>query len=238
MAQPTCHVISFGIVEYSDAWDIQLELVEAIKAGQSSNTLLLLQHPHVYTLGRRGDRDHVLLDDSQLEARGIALHEADRGGQVTYHGPGQLVAYPVVNLRSWGGPLRYVRALERAMLATLGQFDIQGGLVDGRTGVWVENEKIGAIGVKITNGVAYHGLALNVTPDLSYFQHIIPCGVTDAGVTSMERVLGRPVDIDTVAYGLTYHLGRELDLHMIEGHPESLYDKTLNTTTGGAIATR
>ena len=227
-----------GIVEYSDAWDIQLELVEAIKAGQSSNTLLLLQHPHVYTLGRRGDRDHVLLDDSQLEARGIALHEADRGGQVTYHGPGQLVAYPVVNLRSWGGPLRYVRALERAMLATLGQFDIQGRLVDGRTGVWVENEKIGAIGVKITNGVAYHGLALNVTPDLSYFQHIITCGVTDAGVTSMERVLGRPVDIDTVAYGLTYHLGRELDLHMIEGHPESLYDKTLNTTTGGAIATR
>jgi lipoate-protein ligase B len=103
-----------GIVEYSDAWDIQLELVEAIKAGQSSNTLLLLQHPHVYTLGRRGDRDHVLLDDSQLEARGIALHEADRGGQVTYHGPGQLVAYPVVNLRSWGGPLRYVRPTKKS----------------------------------------------------------------------------------------------------------------------------
>ena len=229
--------MSLGIVEYEEAWRLQRTLVDAIKAEQAHNTLLLLQHPHVYTLGRRGDREHVLLDDADLKSRGIALCEADRGGEVTYHGPGQLVAYPIVDLRSWGGPLRYVRALEKAMLATLAQFDIQGGVIDGRTGVWVGNEKVGAIGVKISGGVAYHGLALNVAPDLSYFQHIIPCGITDAGVTSMERLLGRTVDIETVAYGLTYHLGRELELKMVEAPPSTLEANILGST-GGAIATR
>ena len=237
MARATCHVISLGVVEYGEAWRLQRALVDAIKAREVPNTLLLLQHPHVYTLGRRGDREHVLLDDSQLEARGIALQEADRGGQVTYHGPGQLVAYPVVSLRSWEGPVRYVRALEQAMLATLAQFGIDGGLVEGRTGVWVGHEKIGAIGVKISGGIAYHGLALNVCPDLSYFQHIIPCGITDAGVTSIERLLGDPVDIYTVAYGLTYHLGRELDLQMVEEPTTDALAKTLQPI-GGAIATR
>ena len=216
MARSTCQVASLGVVEYGEAWRLQRHLVEAVKAGRASNTLLLLQHPHVYTVGRRGDRGDVLLDDGELERRGIALHEADRGGQVTYHGPGQLVAYPVVDLRSWGGPLRYVRALERAMIGTLGQFGIEGGLVEGRTGVWAGNEKIGAIGVKISGGVAYHGLALNVAVDLDYFRHIVPCGITDAGVTSMERVLGRAVDMETVEYGLVYHLGRELELNMVE----------------------
>ena len=227
-----------GVVEYEEAWCLQRTLVDAIKAEQADNTLLLLQHPHVYTLGRRGDRAHVLLDDSELESRGIALHEADRGGQVTYHGPGQLVAYPVVDLRPWGsGPLRYVRALEKAMLATLAQFDIPGGVVEGRTGVWVEDKKIGAIGVKISGGVAYHGLALNVAPDLSYFHHIIPCGITDADVTSMAQLLGRTVDIETVAYGLTYHLGRELELKMAEESSSTLFENVLGPT-GGAIATR
>ena len=229
-------MVSLGVVEYGEAWRLQRALVDAVKAGQATNTLLLLQHPHVYTLGRRGDREHVLLDDDQLESLGVALHEADRGGQVTYHGPGQLVAYPVVHLRSWGGPLRYVRALERAMLATLAQFDIDGEVVEGRTGVWVANEKIGAIGVKITQGIAYHGLALNVAPDLSYFRHIIPCGITDAGVTSMEQLLGHTVDIDSLAYGLTYHLGSELRLNMVEIQPSAISEKILKPT-GGAIAT-
>ena len=238
MALPSCQVISLGVVEYGEAWRLQRQLVEAIKTGAQANTLLLLQHPHVYTLGRRGDREHVLLDDAELHSLGIALHEADRGGQVTYHGLGQLVAYPLVDLRSWGGPLRYVRALERAMLGTLAQFGIEGGVVQGRTGVWVENEKIGAIGVKISGGVAYHGLALNVVPDLSYFRHIIPCGIIDAGVTSMERLLGAPVDIDAVAYGLTYHLGRELALNMVEKQPNEALSSVLQMSTGGAIATR
>ena len=237
MAQATCHVVPLGVVEYEEALRLQRTLIAAIKAEQANNTLLLLQHPHVYTLGRRGDREHVLLDDAELESRGIALHEADRGGQVTYHGPGQLVAYPIVDLRSWGGPLRYVRALERAMLATLPQFDIQGDVIEGRTGVWVGNAKVGAIGVKISGGVAYHGLALNIAPDLSYFHHIIPCGITDAGVTSMEQLLGRSVDIETVAYGLTYHLSRELDLKMVEA-PTSTLLVNKPGPTGGAIATR
>ena len=237
MAQPLCHVIPLGTIDYLDAWQLQRDLAQAIKLGEGANSLLLLQHPHVYTLGRRGDRGHVLLDDSQLARLGIGLYDADRGGQATYHGPGQLVAYPIIDLRSWGGPLQYVRALERAMLATLAQFDIQGELVAERTGVWVSNEKIGAIGVKISGGVAFHGLALNVNPDLSYFRHIIPCGVTDAGVTSMERLLGHPVDLDTVAYGLAYHLGRELGLRMTDAPPAALPAKSPQTA-GGPIARR
>ena len=230
MGQPVCHVVALGTVEYAEAWRLQLALVEAIKSGIASNTLLLVQHPHVYTLGRRGDRNDVFLGDAELEARGIALHEVDRGGQVTYHGPGQLVAYPVVNLRSWGGPVRYVRALERAMLATLDQFGITGDLKEGCTGVWVKGEKIGAIGVKISGGVAYHGLALNVSTDLGYFADIVPCGIMNASVTSMEQILSCAVDIDAVAYGLTYHLGRELELSMVEDQPATALANILQET--------
>ena len=239
-ALPICHVVSAGVVEYMQAWELQKTLSQEVAEGHQPNTLLLLEHPPVYTIGRRGTRDQVRLDDEQLTELGIPLHETDRGGQVTFHGPGQLVAYPVIDLRDWGGPVKYVRTLEHVIIKCLADFGIAAGLIDGQTGVWAcpehsqrmgsENaglepsRKIAAIGVRISRGVSHHGLALNVNTDLTLFKHIIPCGITDLEVTSVERLLGRPVDMDTVAYSLTYHFGREMGFHMVEleASPERL----------------
>ena len=224
MPKPECHILRLGTVEYLRAWELQRSLVQQIADGDRPNTLLLLEHAHVYTMGRRGARDHVLLDDHRLAELGVSLHEADRGGQVTYHGPGQLVAYPILDLRGWGGPVKYVRTLERVMIAALGDLGVVAKAVEGVTGVWVGDEKtrleqsrkIGAIGVKISRGVCYHGFALNVNTDLSYFGHILPCGFDDGKVTSMEALLGSEVDMELVAYSLVYHFGEEMGFRMVE----------------------
>lgn len=184
-----CQVICLGIVEYRRAWRLQTELVDAVHDGHRPNTLLLLEHPHVYTRGRLSRPGHIPLTERQLREQGIDVVETDRGGQVTYHGPGQLVAYPIVNLPEWGGPLKYVRTLERVIINTLADFGVQAGAEPGRTGVWVSDAKIAAIGVKISRGIAHHGFAINVNPDLSKFAQIVPCGITDREVTSLARVL-------------------------------------------------
>ena len=216
MPKQECHIYHLGLVEYVRAWELQRQLVSQVQSGARPGVLLLLEHPPVYTIGRRGTRDHVILDDQRLAELGVSLHEADRGGQVTYHGPGQLVAYPVLDLREWGGPVKYVRTLEQVIVKTLVDFGITAGLVDGLTGVWLGGEKIAAIGVKISRGVTYHGVALNVNTDLSRFDHIVPCGITDGDVTSMERLLGGLVDVDVVAYSLAYHFGAEMGFRMLE----------------------
>lgn len=189
--KPCCQVISLGTVEYRRAWQLQTDLVNAFHNGSQPNTLLLLEHPHVYTRGRLSRPEHIPLTDRQLGEQGIDVVETDRGGQVTYHGPGQLVAYPIVSLREWGGPLKYVRTLEQVIVNSLADFGIEAGVEPGRTGVWVEDAKIAAIGVKISRGVAHHGFAINVNPDLSKFAQIVPCGITDRQVTSMARLLER-----------------------------------------------
>ncbi len=211
-----CQIMKAGTIEYLEAWELQRSLVDRVQQGEEPNTLLLLEHPSVYTIGRRGRREDVLLDDVRLSQLGVSLHEADRGGQVTYHGPGQLVAYPILDLREWGGPVKYVRTLEQVIVTTLGDFGIEAGCLEGLTGVWVGEEKIAAIGVKISRGVSYHGLAVNVNTDLSFFDRIVPCGIEDRGVTSMNRLLGTQVDIEAVAYSLVYHFGREMGFRMQE----------------------
>jgi len=142
--------------------------------------------------------------------------ETDRGGQVTYHGPGQLVAYPVVDLRRWGGPLKYVRTLERVIIDTLADFHLEAGVLEGLTGVWTGDAKVAAIGVKISRGVAHHGFAINVNTELSYYDQIVPCGIGDRPVTSMAQLLGVPVDLEAVQYSLVYHFGRHMGFHMME----------------------
>ena len=190
MADETyCRVISLGLVEYRRAWGFQTGLVEAVHDGRQPNTLLLLEHPHVYTRGRLSRPEHIPLTPRELQEQGIDVVETDRGGQVTYHGPGQLVAYPIVNLRDWGGPLKYVRTLEQVIINSLADLGISAGVEPGRTGVWVGEAKIAAIGVKISRGIAHHGFAINVNPDLSKFAQIVPCGITDRTVTSMARLL-------------------------------------------------
>jgi lipoyl(octanoyl) transferase len=174
-----------GLVPYVDGWALQNRLADARRAGLAPDTLILLQHPHTYTIGRSGTRDHVFLTEDEMSARGITCLEVDRGGDVTYHGPGQLVGYPILDLGPQPDVGVYLRGLEGCLISVLESFGISSGRLPGFTGVWVEDRKIAAIGVKVTQGVTSHGFALNVTTDLGFFGHILPCGIADKGITSM-----------------------------------------------------
>ncbi len=219
-----CRAVWLGDMEYQEAYDLQLSLVEKVHSGQGPNTLLMLEHPHVYTKGRLSKESDVLLPKEELAAKGVAVLETDRGGQVTYHGPGQLVVYPIVNLKDWGGPVKYVRALEQVVIATLAEIGITANCESGNTGVWTDQGKIAAIGVKISRGIAFHGFAVNVNTDLTYYKNIIPCGISDRPVTSMATILGEPIDMELVRYGLGYQFGREFGWRMEDGLREQVTD--------------
>ena len=190
-------VVDLGVIPYAECWDLQNRLAQSLGQGRGKETLLLLEHPHTYTCGRRGGRDHILIGEQELEREGITVLDVDRGGDVTYHGPGQLVAYPIMNLSPNGGPIDYpgyVRTLEQVLIDTLVGFGMAPMRVPSYSGVWLnrgdEDEKIAAIGVKVDGrGITTHGIALNVTTDLRFFGYIVPCGITEKGVTSMRQVL-------------------------------------------------
>ena len=211
-----CQVARLGMMEYRRAWDLQKDLAAQVHDGARPNTLLLLEHPPVYTRGRLSRDEHLLLPAEALEKKGVPVVETDRGGQITFHGPGQIVAYPVVDLRGWGGPVKYVRTLERVIVEALADFGVSAATLDGITGVWVGDAKIAAIGVKISRGVAYHGFSLNVTTDLSYYDDIVPCGISDKPVTSMTRVLHEIVDPVRVQHSLVHHFGKNMEFQMVE----------------------
>ncbi len=179
-----------GRVPYEEAWSLQNRLAEARRADLVPDTLILLEHPHTYTIGRSGTRDHVFLGESELAARGITCLDVDRGGDVTYHGPGQLVGYPIFDLGSKPDVGLYLRNLEGCLIDVLADFGIAAGRLSGYTGVWIGDRKIAAIGIKVSQGVTTHGFALNVSTDLSLFGHILACGIPDKGVTSMALELG------------------------------------------------
>jgi lipoyl(octanoyl) transferase len=198
-----------GRIDYGRAWELQKELVEARTADSDlPDRLLLLEHPPTYTLGRHGGEENLIYSDEERREKGIALYQVDRGGDVTYHGPGQLVGYPILNLkRRYGkgiGRIRnYVGDIETVLLKALASFDIPARLFEGFRGVWVEENgqlnKIAAIGVYVNRmGISSHGFALNVNPDLAHFEGIVPCGIQDHGVTSMSRVLGRDLTYEEV----------------------------------------
>ena len=182
---------------YADALALQRSLVEERRAGRIDDTLLLVEHPHVLTLGVRGDggRSHILVTPEALESRGVEVHETGRGGDITYHGPGQIVGYPIIDLKPDRCDVhRYVRDLEDVLIRTAAGYGVVGERVEGLTGVWVGREKLAAIGVRIARWITSHGFALNVNTNLEYFNLIVPCGIADRGVTSLERLLGRSVD--------------------------------------------
>jgi len=179
-----------GLVPYEEAWALQNRLADGRRAGIAPDTLILLEHPHTYTIGRRGTRDHVYLSEEELTRRGITCLDVDRGGDVTYHGPGQLVGYPILDLGPQPDVGRYLRNLEGCLIDVLADFGIVAGRLEGYTGVWLGDRKIAAIGVKVSQGVTTHGFALNVSTDLSLFTHILACGIPDKGVTSMAVELG------------------------------------------------
>ncbi len=208
-----------GHIPYLPMWECQRSLAATRERGEVGDLLLLLEHEHVYTNGRRGDRSHLLANDATLARLGAAYHSIDRGGDITYHGPGQVVGYPIVHLGHASLSIRsYVRGLEEALIRTVAYFGLKATSIPGYTGVWVGDDKLAAIGVKVSYGVAYHGFALNVSTDLSYFDHIVACGIPDRGVTSLERLLGRVVAIEEVAYLCARSFAEtfDLDLHWMQ----------------------
>jgi lipoyl(octanoyl) transferase len=200
-----------GAVPYAEALALQRSLVEDRQAGRVGDLLLFVEHPHVLTLGVRGDggRSHILATPDALDARGIEIYETGRGGDITYHGPGQVVGYPIVDLKPDRCDVhRYVRDLEEVLIRTAADYGVSAQRVDGLTGVWAGeglHDKLAAIGVRISRWVTSHGFALNVTTDLDYFNLIVPCGVAGRGVTSLARLLGRPVDTRDVADRIGAH---------------------------------
>lgn len=199
---PAVLQIDAGRVPYARAYEWQKTLHARRVAGEIPDLMLMLEHPHTVSLGRRFHPSHLLAEVDELSRRGIEVHEADRGGSITYHGPGQLVCYPILDLRATPhqtpDPIVYLRALEEAIIQTCAEVGVQAIRRPGLTGVWVAPEKLAAIGINVSRGVSKHGLALNVSTDLDYFTSMIPCGIEDAGVTSLERKLGSRVPMALV----------------------------------------
>jgi lipoyl(octanoyl) transferase len=195
-----------GVVSYADALALQHSLVEDRKAGRIRDQLLLLQHPPVITLGvkNRHDRSHIVATEATLQQQGVTVFETGRGGDVTYHGPGQLVGYPIISLKPDRCDVhRYVRDLEEVLIRTAAAFGVSAARIPGLTGVWVGNDKLAAIGVRISRWVTSHGFAFNVNTNLSHFDLIVPCGIADRGVTSLEKLLGQEIQLDRVELAAT-----------------------------------
>jgi len=200
-SRPRVRACWLGSVPYRQAWDLQAELVGELRSGAGVDTLLLLEHPHVFTMGKAALAEHLLWDEAERARRGVEVLWSDRGGEATYHGPGQLVGYPVVDLARLEVTIpRYLELLERSLIEFLGGLgvDSEPG-APGLTGVWRRGEKLAAIGIKLNRSVVSHGFALNLTTDLAYFEGIVPCGHADLRPTSVEAVTGRRIDTETAA---------------------------------------
>jgi lipoyl(octanoyl) transferase len=228
MSERLVHFKDLGIIDYKEAWDLQeklfaetialkIERRNGTSQEETQNVLLFCEHPHVYTLGKSGSEEHLLLDETALKQAAAVFYKINRGGDITYHGPGQLVAYPIFDLDHFFTDIhKYMRFLEEAVISTLAHYGIQGDRYPGYTGVWIDPDgpnarKICAMGVKSSRWVTMHGIGFNVNSNLSYFSHIVPCGIEDKAVTSMERELGKPVNMDEVKKILMQELALQFD---------------------------
>jgi lipoyl(octanoyl) transferase len=221
-----CGIIDLGLVPYAEAYALQKRIVAARKAGAIEDVLLFCQHPHVITQGRNGKREHLLAGVHILQQKNIEYFETSRGGDVTYHGPGQIVGYPLLHLAAIKRDVGwYVRMLEEVMIRATADFQQASYRVPGKTGVWVQagvtEEKLGAIGVHLSRWVTSHGFAYNVSTDLRYFDLIVPCGIANRKATSLEKVLGHGVSLPEVQAGLARHFGEVFGLQLV---PASLAD--------------
>ena len=213
----TCFVEQPGLVDYAAALELQKAKVAQRKAGTIPDTLLLLEHPHVYTLGRNAREQNILASPEFLASRGAQVFHTDRGGDVTYHGPGQLVGYPILDLTQHRRDIAwYMRSLEEVFILTARHFGVEAGRSAGAAGVWVGNDKLVAMGVHLSRWVTSHGFAMNVNTDLRYFEWIVPCGLQGKGVTSLAKLLGRPVDLENVAERVVENFGTVFGMEMVE----------------------
>ncbi len=235
----TCKVIELGLIRYDEALALQQRLVSARKSGAAPNVLLLCEHPHVITLGRNGKPENLLASPDALREMGVEFHHTNRGGDITYHGPGQLVGYPILNL----GEIRrdvgwYVRQLEEAMIQMSANFGVHASRVPGRTGVWVSpaadasgdpEEKLGAIGVHLSRWVTSHGFAYNVSTDLRYFDLIVACGIANRRATSLEKLLGGTLTVAECVPALVAAFGNAFEMDMASAEPEEIFEEIQNT---------
>lgn len=225
-----CLIVDLGLIGYAEAYALQKRIVAVRKADAIEDVLLLCEHPHVITQGRNGKREHLLVGEHVLRQKGVEFFETSRGGDITYHGPGQIVGYPILNLSEirrdvvW-----YVRMLEEAMIRATAELGIVAKRVAGKTGIWVNagktEEKLGAIGVHISRWVTSHGFAYNVSTDLRFFDLIVPCGIADRKATSLEKLLGRDVDKADIATRIAHHLGELFSRELKKGSKEELLEK-------------
>jgi len=217
-------VLRLGLVEYGKALTLQRVLAQARIGGEVGDLLLLLEHPPVVTLGRGARREHLLMDPERLQGRGIAVFEVERGGDVTYHGPGQLVGYPILDLSLYSRDLhRYMRNLEEVLILALKDFGIGAERRQGLTGVFVQDRKIASLGVHVKRWVSWHGFALNVTTDLSFFDLIVPCGLQGVEMTSLEACLGRRVPLEEVIERVILHFQGVFEVEACEESSEAFY---------------
>jgi lipoate-protein ligase B len=216
-------VCNLGLSHYGEAWELQKMLFQLRSQDQISDVLVLTEHSHVYTIGKSGSDAHLLASEDELQQRGVEVYHIDRGGDITYHGPGQLVAYPILDLQDYYLDVhRYLRDLEEAVILTLGEYGIVGARDPRYTGVWVGGKKLAAIGVKVSRWITMHGVAINVNSDLQYFDRIIPCGISGRGVTSVERVLSRRVDLNEFSRLFVSFFGRVFRCSQLFVSPEEL----------------
>jgi lipoyl(octanoyl) transferase len=188
-----------GFIDYKEAWDLQKEIFTKRVHNETGDTFFLLEHPHTYTLGKVAEKENLISNDEQLKELGIKVYEIDRGGDITYHGPGQIVGYPIIKLSDWKEDTHeYLRGLEEVIMNVSSDYGLKTERNSKYTGVWIDNRKIAAIGIKVSRWVTMHGFAFNINTDLNYFGGIIPCGIRDKDVTSLQRELGNEVNIDEV----------------------------------------
>ena len=237
--EKTCWIVDAGLIPYGPSFELQRRLVEARKAGAIPDVLLLCEHPHVITLGRNAKRVNLLASDNLLAQKGVELHETDRGGDVTYHGPGQIVGYPILDLAEHRRDVRwYVAQLEELMIRASADFGLAAHRVEGQRGVWLEaptgEEKLGALGVHLSRWVTSHGFAYNVSTDLSYFDLIVPCGIAGKRAASLERALGRAVPEQDVRERLMARFGdvfkRQLQAVALDDLEKILASHTIEAT--------
>ncbi len=216
-----CSVVNLSLISWAEANTLQERVVSARKTGALGDTLLVCEHPHTITQGRNGKPQHLLASEAVLKQKGVAFHHTNRGGDITYHGPGQLVGYPILNLAAIRRDIGwYMRMLEEAMIRVSAEFGVAATREPGKTGIWVPDatgaapEKLAALGVHLSRWVSSHGLAYNVSTDLRYFGLIVPCGISERKATSLEKLLGRTIAVSDVADLLVKHLGAVLNLEM------------------------
>ena len=206
-----------GLIDYKDAWDLQKSVHQLRVENKIDDVLFLLEHPHTYTLGKTADKENLVSDKKYLDENKISVYDIDRGGDITYHGPGQIVGYPIINLTNWQQDThKYLRAIEEVIIKVCAEYDLDGSRVDKYTGVWLDDRKICAIGIKVSRWITMHGFAFNVNTDLKLFNGIIPCGITDKDVTSLNRELKKEISLNEVKEKIIHHFDVVFNYDQIE----------------------